>query len=65
MENNNEKASTGEMTKEFAKVTSNYINDIIRKQYYKEWRKNNKDRIKKYNERFWKKQAEKLDNKEK
>ena len=35
-----------------------------RKQYYKDWRKKNKDKIKKHNETFWKKQAEKLNNKE-
>ena len=35
----------------------------IKKAYYKEWRKNNKDKIKKHNETFWKKQAEKLNNK--
>lgn len=37
--------------------------DLIKdskKAYYKEWRKNNKDKIKKHNETFWKKQSEKL-----
>ena len=48
-----------------ASTISEYLNETIRKEYYKEWRKNNKDKIKKYNERFWKKQAEKLDHKEK
>lgn len=43
---------------------STNINDKIRKAYYKEWRKNNKDKIKQYNDRFWKKQAQKLNNKE-
>lgn len=36
----------------------------IKKAYYKEWRKNNKDKVKKHNETFWKKQAEKLKQKE-
>lgn len=40
------------------------INKYIKKEYYREWRKNNKDKIKKYNEKFWKKQAEKMNNKE-
>lgn len=39
------------------------INKYIKKAYYKAWRENNKDKIKKYNEKFWKKQAEKLNNK--
>ena len=31
----------------------------IRKDYYKKWRDSNKDKIKKYQENFWKKRAEK------
>lgn len=31
-----------------------------RKNYYKDWRKNNKDKIKKYNSNYWQKRAEKL-----
>lgn len=41
------------------------ISDVeARKEYYKKWREKNKDKIKKHNETFWKKQAEKLNNKE-
>lgn len=63
MENKKE-FTTDKQVKEFSSVVNNYLNDVIRKQYYKEWRKNNKDKIKKYNEKFWKKQAEKLNSKE-
>lgn len=63
MEKNNKNTSSEKMNEEFATTINSYLNDTIRKQYYKEWRKNNKDKIKKYNERFWKKQAEKIDNK--
>ena len=31
-----------------------------KKEYFKNWRKNNKDKVKKNNENFWKRQAEKL-----
>lgn len=31
-----------------------------KREYFKNWRKNNKDKVKKHNETFWKKQAEKL-----
>lgn len=34
-----------------------------KREYFKNWRKNNKDKVKKHNETFWKKQAEKLNNK--
>ncbi|MBQ8891283.1 MAG: hypothetical protein IJ068_00250 [Bacilli bacterium] len=34
-----------------------------KREYFKNWRKNNKDKVKKYNEKFWKKQVEKLNNK--
>ena len=63
MENKKE-FTTDKQVKEFSSVVNNYLNDVIRKQYYKEWRKNNKDKIKKYNEKVWKKQAEKLNSKE-
>lgn len=33
-----------------------------KREYFKNWRKNNKDKIQKYNETFWKKQAEKINN---
>ncbi len=29
-----------------------------RRDYYKNWRKNNKDKIKEYNKKFWSKQAD-------
>ncbi len=41
---------------------SQFSNSEARKEYYKNWRKKNKDKIKKHNETFWKKQAEKLNN---
>ena len=65
MEKNNNKSTSEKVNEEFASTISEYLNETIRKEYYKEWRTNNKDKIKKYNERFWKKQAEKLDRKEK
>ena len=55
MKNNNETEKTVEEIK-------NELYKNIKKAYYKEWRKNNKDKIKKHNETFWKKQAEKLNN---
>lgn len=45
------------------KIDSESIQNI-KKAYFKEWRKNNPDKVKKHNETFWKKQAEKLNNKE-
>ena len=36
---------------------------LEKREYFKNWRKNNKDKVKKHNETFWKKQAEKLNNK--
>ena len=38
---------------------SNYAKQI-RKDYYKSWRNNNKDKVKKYNSKNWQKRAEKL-----
>lgn len=37
----------------------------IRNDYYKEWRKNNKDKVKKYYENYWKKRAESITKKDK
>jgi len=37
------------------------IKDLIRKEkndYYKKWRKNNKDKVKEHHERYWKKRVE-------
>ena len=31
-----------------------------RNDYYKEWRKNNKDKVRKYYENYWKKKAENI-----
>lgn len=31
-----------------------------RKDYYKSWRNNNKDKVKKYNSQYWQKRAERL-----
>ena len=31
-----------------------------RKEYYREWRKNNPERVKQHTEKFWKKRAEKI-----
>ena len=33
-----------------------------RKDYYKSWRDNNKDKIKDYNSKYWKKRAERIKN---
>ena len=52
------------MKKEEKKKKKDISNIEARKEYYKNWRKKNKDKIKKHNETFWKKQAEKLNNKE-
>lgn len=40
----------------------NVVNDI-KKEYYKQWRDNNKDKIKQYNARYWQKKAENIDSK--
>ena len=40
----------------------NSLNELIskeRKEYFKEWRARNKDKVKKNNENYWKKRAEK------
>lgn len=29
-----------------------------RKEYFRKWRKNNRDKVKKYNENYWRKRAE-------
>ena len=31
-----------------------------KKEYYKKWRENNKEKVKKHNENYWKKRVEKL-----
>jgi len=52
------------MEKEKMNIKKDTSNIEARKEYYKNWRKKNKDKIKKHNETFWKKQAKKLNNKE-
>ena len=52
------------LKKEEINIKKDISNIEARKEYYKNWRKKNKDKIKKHNETFWKKQAEKLNNKE-
>ena len=52
------------MKKEEINIKKDISNIEARKEYYKNWRKKNKDKIKKHNETFWKKQAEKLNKKE-
>ena len=44
------------------KKSINFVNQI-KKEYYKNWRKNNKDKIKNYNSKYWEKRAEKIKNK--
>lgn len=34
----------------------------LKREYYKKWRANNKDRIKDYNSKYWKKKAQCLKN---
>ena len=34
----------------------------VRKEYYKIWRDNNKDKIRNYNSKYWEKRAEKIKN---
>lgn len=33
---------------------------FMQKEYFRNWRANNKDKIKEYNSKYWKKRAEKL-----
>lgn len=37
--------------------------DDVKKQYYKRWRDNNKDKIKQYNTKYWQKKAENINSK--
>ena len=44
---------------------TNDLNDEakkVRKEYYKIWRDNNKDKIRNYNSKYWEKRAEKIKN---
>lgn len=43
------------------KEKTNVVNDV-KKEYYKQWRYNNKDEIKQYNTRYWQKKAENINN---
>ena len=44
---------------------TNDLNDEakkVRREYYKIWRDNNKDKIRRYNSKYWEKRAEKIKN---
>lgn len=46
-------------------MSNNELNDLVKltkKNYYKNWRLNNKDKIKQYNSKYWQKRAEKSKN---
>ena len=46
------------------KVDDIYSNKLTEKQKEKEWRKNNPEKVKQYNENYWNKKAEALKNEE-
>lgn len=37
----------------------------VKRLYFKDWRQNNKDKIKKYNQKFWQKRIKELEEKNK
>lgn len=41
------------------KSNSEELANRLKKEYYKDWRDKNKDKVKKYNATYWKKRAEK------
>lgn len=43
------------------KGMNDIVNDV-KKEYFKNWRKNNKDKIKEYNSRYWQKKADNIKN---
>lgn len=43
------------------KETENFANEL-KKSYYKNWRNNNKDKIKRYNSNYWNKKAKRVIN---
>lgn len=42
------------------KTDMNEFANKIRKEYFKDWRNKNKDKVKDYNSKYWKKRAEKI-----
>lgn len=41
-------------------IKENEVAREMQREYFRNWRANNRDKIKEYNSRYWKKRAEKL-----